>query len=978
MQMFEPSEKPRLFALPSGTDFPAELLQGLRTRLIGQAPEAMASVELIVNTRRMARRFRDLFDAGPACLLPRITLLSDIADRPQLADLRPAVPGLRRRLELVRLIGELLERQPGLAARSSLYDLADSLANLMSEMHGEGVSADKIRALDVSDLSGHWARAQAFIGIADQFLTEFGADPDAEARQRIAVEKLARVWTQTPPKHPVILAGSTGSRGTTSMLMSIVASLPQGAVVLPGFDFDLPNSVWERLDDPLLGEDHPQFRFRVLTNALGVEIREVGRWTERPAPSLTRNKVLSLALRPAPVTDTWLTEGPDLPDLPEAMADVTLVEAGSPRLEALAIALQLRQAAEDGRTAALITPDRMLTRQVSAALDRWQIVPDDSAGQPLHLSPPGRLLRHVAELFVTRVTGESLLTLLKHPICHSGADRGEHLRRSRDLELHLRKHGPPYPDAASCASYGAAAGVSPDWITWITTSFTNQAVTGTLALSDWTRLLRSLAEQISAGSSAGIVGELWLQNAGQAALKVIEELEQESPAGGEMTARDFGDLLSALLSGQEVRDRDAPSGSIMIWGTLEARVQGADLLILGGLNEGSWPEATKADPWLNRALRHQAGLLLPDRRIGLSAHDFQQAAAAPQVCLTRAFRSDDAETVASRWLNRLTNLLAGLPVRQGPLALEQMRGRGAKWLQWADALDQAPRVAPAVRPSPRPPSQARPRVLSVTEIRRLIRDPYAVYARRILRLYPLDPLLQAPDALLRGIVVHKVLERFVGQQPLHQMTNPKATFQQLAHDTLDEDVPWPIARKLWSARLDRIADWFLAGEAARQSLATPQHFEVQGQARLDALGVTLKGVADRIDVAENGKLRIYDYKTGTPPTQPQQVQFDKQLLLEAALATKGAFAGIGQTQIEAAEFIGLGGTPKVVSAPLDESPPDQVWMELEQLIAAYLSETQGFTARRMLFKDSEAGDYDHLARFGEWDRATPPTPEVLR
>ena len=650
-------------------------------------------------------------------------------------------------------------------------------------------------------------RAQAFIGIADHFIDSGPDALDAQARQRRVVENLIARWQIDPPQHPVILAGSTGSRGTTLMLMEAVARLPQGALVLPGYDFDQPDQVWRGLDDALTSEDHPQYRFRKLMNGLGLQPDRIARWTDELPPSPARNRLISLALRPAPITDAWMAEGPKLDDLDGATKDLTLVEAQSPRAEALAIALRLRQAAETGQTAALITPDRMLTRQVSAALDRWNILPDDSAGLPLQLSPPGRFLRHVAGLFARRLDGEALLTLLKHPLCHDGGDRGAHLLHTRDLELDLRRHGPPFPDSASLTAFAIRKEVPDGWIQWLTRHFCDQHMAGERPLSDWVTRLRALAETISAGS-AGDTGTLWDKNAGQKALRVLTVLEAEAEHGGQMTAHDFADLLGALLAGEEVRDRDAPHPRIMIWGTLEARVQGADLLILGGLNEGSWPEAASPDPWLNRQMRDKAGLLLPERRIGLSAHDFQQAIGAPEVWLTRATRSDDAETVPSRWLNRMTNLLQGLPGQGGRDALAAMRARGQQWLRWSEQLEAAPRIQPALRPSPRPPVSTRPRRLSVTEIKRLIRDPYAIYAKHVLRLKPLDPLVQAPDALLRGIVIHEILEHFVKDSVLDTALLTRENFLKRAESLLDQHVAWPTARKLWLARLERIADDF--------------------------------------------------------------------------------------------------------------------------------------------------------------------------
>ncbi len=974
--MFEAGENPRVFAVPPGADFPKELIAGLRQRIVDQPPEALARVQLVVNTRRMARRIRELFDQGPPCLLPRISLITDLGESADLGSLPPAIPPLRRRLELTQLIARLLERQPDLAARSSLFDLSDSLAALIDEMQGEGVSPDAIRNLDVSDMSGHWARAQAFIGIADQFVETGDTALDVQARQRRVVENLIERWQITPPQHPILLAGSTGSRGTTLLLMQAVARLPQGAVILPGYDFDQPDHVWSGMDDALTSEDHPQYRFRRLMRELGLSPDDIQRWTKEEAPSPARNRLVSLALRPAPVTDAWMSEGPNLTDMRPAMENVTLVEAQSPRAEALAIALRLRQAAETGQTAALITPDRMLTRQVSAALDRWNILPDDSAGLPLQLSPPGRFLRHVAGLFARRLDSEALLTLLKHPLCHDGGERGAHLLHTRDLELDLRRKGPPFPDADSLAAFSVRKEASLDWTQWVTTHFCNQLVDGDLPLSDWVARLRKLAEAISAGS-AGDTGTLWDKNAGQKALSVITSLEDQAGYGGSISAHDFADLLGALLAGEEVRDRDAPHPKIMIWGTLEARVQGADLMILGGLNEGSWPEAAAPDPWLNRQMRVKSGLLLPERRIGLSAHDFQQAVAAPEVWLTRAKRSDDAETVPSRWLNRLTNLLQGLPGQDGPEVLSEMRARGAQWLGWTEDMENAPRIPPAERPSPRPPASARPRKLSVTEIKRLIRDPYAVYAKHILRLRPLDPLVQAPDALLRGIVIHEILEQFIKDSVLDSALLTQENFLKRADALLAEHVAWPTARKLWLARLERISGAFLSAEVTRRTDGGPIAFEADMKLRLDPLDFTIVGRADRIDRNWRGALSIYDYKTGAPPTKAQQSKFDKQLLIEAAMAEEGGIDGLDPISVAQAVFIGMGGTYKEVLAPLDEEPVDKVLDELKQLISAYLEPEQGFSARRMLHKDSDVGDYDHLSRFGEWDRTAKPSPEDL-
>jgi len=978
--MFDPIDHPRVFGVPLGVDFPRALVNGLLARHSdGHPPEALARVQVIVNTRRMARRVRALFDQGPALLLPRINLLTDLGEHWDLAHIPDPVPPLRRRLELTQLVSSLLDRQPDIAPRSSLYALADSLASLMDEMHGEGVSPDVIEQLDISDQSGHWERIMAFLGIVRHYF-ETGTDsPDVETRQRLVIEHVIETWQETPPDHPIIIAGSTGSRGATQLLMQAVSKLPQGAVILPGFDFDMPPQVWGALDDAMLSEDHPQYRFADLMRKLGLSPVDIARWTADSPACPARNRLMSLALRPAPVTDQWLQDGPTLTDLDTATQDITLLEAPSTRSEALAIAMRLRQAAEQGQTAALITPDRTVTRQVTAALDRWGILPDDSAGMPLHLSPPGRFLRHVGDLMRDKLTAELLLTLLKHPLSHSGADRGPHLRLTRELELHLRRYGPPYPDAASLTTWAATQKdtAAVPWAQWVSDCFCGKSVSQDLPLSDFITRHIDLANRIAQGPVVETPHGLWRNDAGQEAWKCVSNLAEHAAYGGEIAVSDYSTLFHAILSAGEVRNPDAPHPHILIWGTLEARVQGADLLILAGLNEGGWPEAPKPDPWLNRALRHQAGLLLPERRIGLSAHDFQQAASAPEVWLTRSIRSDDAETVPSRWLNRMRNLLAGLPDQGGAQALDAMTARGAHWLRLASALEDPGHVPAQKRPSPCPPVAARPRDFSVTEIKRLIRDPYAIYARHVLRLRPLDPLMKVPDALLRGTVLHEVLDRFIKDTQQDDALYTRHHLMTVTDTVLAQNVPWAEARAIWRARMDRVADWFIDGELARRQIARPTALEQSGVATLADLGVTLKAKADRIDMDETGRLHIYDYKTGKPPSEKEQQYFDRQLLLEAVIAEQAGFGQLAPAMVAQATFIGLSGKPETVPAPLHKEPVAKVWLEFKELMQAYLDPARGYTARRAVFKKADRGDYDQLARFGEWDITdAPDTAEV--
>lgn len=964
----------RVFALPPGADFPADIMHGLQDRLAGQPPEAMAAVQLYVNTARMRRRIVDLFCATGAGFLPRIHLIAELGRETPMVGIPAAVSPLRRRLELAQLIASLVDADPGFAPRSAIYDLADSLAGLMDEMQGEGVKPEDIAALDVSDHADHWKRTQAFLGIVTRYIDKTAA-PDTEARQRWVIERLCNQWNANPPQSPIIVAGSTGSRGTTALFMRAVAALPQGAIVLPGFEFDMQKDVWDALETVSSAEDHPQYRFRALLDALDLPHSAVMSWRAcATAPNPARNALVALSLRPAPVTDDWLTDGPNLKDLAGATANMTLIEAASPRAEALAIALILRKAADDGRIAALITPDRGLTRQVTAALDRWRILPDDSAGRPLALSAPGRLLRHVAALFGQRLTVEVLLTLLKHPLTATGADRGMHLKLTRDLELHLRRYGPAFPTGADLIAW-AKDDAAMAWAVAVADCLGGLDQIATRPLAVHISHHQTLTERLARGTGAAGAGTLWAENAGKAALAVMSDLTTEAPYGADMSPRDYITLFTAILTQGDVRDPAQPHPNIMIWGTLEARVQGADLVILGGMNDGSWPKLPPPDPWLSREMRKKTGLLLPDRQIGLAAHDYQQAIAAREVVLTRAHRNADAETVASRWLNRLTNLLGGLPQIGGDTALKEMRARGHQWLALASALeDPGGPVSPAPRPAPRPPVAHRPKELYVTSIAKLIRDPYAIYARYILRLYPLNPLYQSPDARLRGQTLHAVLEAFVKNRPAAEtMADARARLMQTAANVLATEVSFPAARALWLARLARAADTFLAFEAAEGG--TPIIIEDTGKSTLTSLNFTLKARPDRIDLLPDGRLNIIDYKTGTLPTKNQQLQYDNQLLLESAMAQRGGFGAGLPTDVARITYIGLGNKPDAVATDITPDLTGEIWEKLHQLIGKYLTRAQGYPSRRAVFLDRAVGDYDHLARHGEWQQSDPSKPE---
>ncbi|MFQ5567400.1 MAG: PD-(D/E)XK nuclease family protein, partial [Paracoccaceae bacterium] len=651
-------------------------------------------------------------------------------------------------------------------------------------------------------------------------------------------------------------------------------------------------------------------------------------------------------------------------------------EAPTPRHEAGAIALAIRRALEEpGKRIALITPDAALARRVTAELDRFGILPDDSLGQPLAQSPAGVFLRLVAEVAAEGAAPVRLAALLQHPLTRAGLPRGEHLARARRYEVNVlrRKPEPGLAPGRLPAWPGASAaeGAWRDRIEGIIAALATPFAGGSLA--EITAAHIAAAEALSR-ESADAAPEVWAKTAGAKLLEVMQRLARNADAHGDGPAAGYLALLGNLLGNESLPpEAERPHPRVMIWGTHEARIQGADLAILAGLNEGTWPPSPRPDPWLSRPMRAALGLPSTDRSIGLSAHDFLQGAARGEVILSRARKVEGAPTVASRWLIRLENLLGGLG---DGAALAAMRARGEELLGLVALVHQPGATVPrAPRPMPRPPVAARPRRLSVTQIETLIRDAYAIYAKKVLRLDPLDPLGRPPDYLDRGNVVHRVMERFVKAtgDDLPEPGEARELLLEIADAVLAESVPWPDTRRIWRARIGRFADWFLAREAERRTAGRPEGLEVKGALALEAPGgaFILTARADRIDRLAEGGAAIFDYKAGAPPTKKQiDLGFSQQLHLQARILMAGGFERLGPLEARMGAYLGLtgagdGGKEQAV----DDLPAEAAahWTRFEALIAAYDRAETPYIARGRPLKQDEEGDYDHLARRGEWD-----------
>jgi ATP-dependent helicase/nuclease subunit B len=448
-----------------------------------------------------------------------------------------------------------------------------------------------------------------------------------------------------------------------------------------------------------------------------------------------------------------------------------------------------------------------------------------------------------------------------------------------------------------------------------------------------------------------------------------------------MQLAEYPGFLAAVM--EDVRLPQPPAGDprIHIWGTLEARLQSVDLMILAGLDEGVWPAPIRTDPWLSRTMRAQIGLEAPERRIGLSAHDFVQAMCSPRVIVTRAERRGGTPTVPSRWLQRLGAVA-------GEAAMKELVARGGRYLNIARAIDgHAAGDHRVKRPEPKPPLNVRPRKLSITEIETWVRDPYAIYARHVLDLEPLDAIGQEPDARQRGNLIHEALGHFVEDWRGPFDAAAEARLQVLAREGLRSVEHFPEVHAIWRLRFDAIARWFIGFEAARANAVAVRFAEISGRMEIAAgpRSFLLRGRADRIDLRRDGSVDIFDFKTGEPPSSKQVLNgFAPQLGLEVAMARAGAFdaelakkggAPIAGRSVANLAWLGLGrvrrGDPYKSAVEKNWSADaigEEVVTKLRSLIAAYNDPERGYRslARPQFEKQRYPGDYDHLARVAEW------------
>jgi ATP-dependent helicase/nuclease subunit B len=999
--------------IPTGVSFVDALAFGLM-RETADDPLRLSAITVLLPNRRACRAVQEAFlrmgaSGGRALMLPRLMPLGDLDDSElglqglaldltlgeDLAEpLPPAMPSMRRHLLLARLVqGAAAATLPGGGDMSfdQAARLAAELARLLDQVETERLDFADIRGLAPEELAEHWQLTLRFLDILQQNWPEILAAEgavDGAKRRNLLLERQSRLWREQPPQHPIIAAGSTGSIPASADLIATIAGLPQGLVVLPGLDSNADKEQWQQISvDPA----HPQFGLAQLLARLETAPGAVWTWPHelpdgprRPAPAF-RGRIVSASLLPAEATTEWPAVAATLrPSADLAWRDVQRIDCRTEQEEAGIIALMLREAVAQPAPyrAALVTPDRGLARRVAAELRRWGIVIDDSAGTPLPMTGAGLFFHLVAEALAEDLAPVPLLALTKHPLAAAGMPHAEFQRQIRLLERKILRGPRPGPGLGGLEAAFAAADLfeGPDRIALRALLDRLKGIIG--AVGDWSAPMPlaarlgahvKLAEALAARPEGEGGQFLWQGEAGEALAGFVAEMLQASAGMAPVDAGTYAALLGELMNNVDVRPRFGLHPRLFIWGPLEARLQQVDLMILGGLNEGIWPGDVAVDPWLSRPMRREFGLPALERKIGLAAHDFQQALGAPQVVMTRAQRVGGKPSVPSRWLLRLDAFLraSGLvePV-EGP---SQYRG-------WQARIDRPQTFLSIGRPEPRPGARYRPTELPVTDIEKWMRDPYVLYARRILRLKPLDPLDQDAGAADLGNLFHGILDRFLKETKLPLPADAEARLLQVGEAEFAQHMARPAVWAFWWPRFRQMAAWFVAEMRAREQGIASIVTESTGRLTIDSVSppFTLTAKADRLDIQRDGRLTIIDYKTGKPPSaQDVALGFSPQLPLEAAIASQGGFDRVPTAPVAALEFWhlkgGRGGSAVVpVKEPGSKAPVDPMvlavdaFQGLKALVAHFSNDAAAYVAEPREGFALAYNDYAHLARYAEW------------
>lgn len=922
---------------------------------------ALSSVQIYLPNRRSTRELADMFleiSDGQSTLLPRLTPLGDIDEEDLLESdpfileedpfLRPAIPSLERQLLLSEMI---LRRQDIRLSPGDAFTLASELCRFIDRSHTEEVDLEGLRDLVTGDLAAHWEKTKDFLSIITEnwpHILETRNQLDPAQRRTIIFEKKIEALRKNPPLHRVIAAGSTGSIPVAARLLEMIARLPQGCVVLPGLDVTMDDRTWDAIDDV-----HPFYYQKKLIEQMTIDRHTIQQWPGSDwLASACRGEKLKLAnyaMQPQEVFDLS-----DATIQTDYLGDMDFIAAEDPFHEAKIIALRLRDVLNhEHQTAIVVTPDRLLAQFIQQEMLRWDVAVNDSGGVALNDTSIGMFLMLIAGICCTQCPATHLLSILRHPLFRLHPPLERRATEIDGLERALRANFLPKGGLKEFVLHYESPLLA-DSLQYLEPFADPSAI---LPLHQWIERHILCAESLASTPTVSGAETLWRLEAGEAAAQLLYKLHDAALNHSlEISAQDYTHFIAKAFSQVVVRPNFGTHPRLRILSPIEARLQDADVVILAGLNEGVWPAPIKADTWLSRPMQSAMGFSSPDRRLGQSALDFLLLFCMKNVVITWSKKRDGAVSHPSRWLQQIFAVLE----KNGARPVEN----ASPYYHWAHQWDKPAQLSPHPAPSYSPPLSIRPRRLPVTAIGTWQQDPYSLYARQILKLYPLESLDRHPDSRDWGTATHKILERFYNEY-IFETADPQNAFDAIRQQVLMAYPLTPSLAKAWQGKLDAISDWVLANIHESSSRILTEKKMTMQFTLTDGSTFELNGKADRID-REVDQIIVTDYKTGSLPMDKSIVNGQSpQMPLLGLLAKQASGLSAPDIQLRYIKLKGKTGDPVTVKNLKNPEEIMQLNREyLSQLLEEYYIQETPYTAS--MIANASHDTYHNLKRVAEW------------
>lgn len=947
---------PKIMTIPLGVPVAKALAEGLLHHHYDNLL-ALSDTHLYLPDRYACRVVRDAFLAasdGKATILPRLLPLGESDDEDlfttdpyALGDdpsLLPNIDPLERQIILMQLVSKAHNDETLSPAQA--FALAGDLAQLIDQAITEDVTLDQLPKLVTGELAKHWEKTMVFLRLIQEnwpkIMQERG-EWDPTTRRKVLLEKKMAAMRRLKPNYPVIAAGITSHTQQSREFLQLIADLPQGNVVLAGFDPDYPMHYWKHIDPT-----HAYFGIKTFLDSCGLEPKNIPLWPLlRTKPNATRKNLVYHALQPIENYDLSTVRVPQ-----EEVRSLSFCQSDTLQHEAKAIALILRETIETpNKTAMIVTPDRNLGRRIAHEMRRWDILLHDSGSTPISQSPIAHFFRLILEFCDTARPVSQFLSLCRHPLFQDKQGLDE-------LDLHYLRGSFSTDRLFSLTLPDAPTDLQKSFETTRRhLRFTQKAEAQSLHI--WLTQHLEAAEALSGGAS-----HLWRGEEAELLARhfiALRQLKQSHEII--LTSQQYREFFQASLENIKLRPLQESHPRLKILSPQEAVMHEADTVILAGLNEKIWPSALPADPWLSQNMRKSLGF--PDAAYlqGQAAYRFIQLFCRSHVVLTWSKKREGAMALPSRWLQQIFAVLEKNNIDTAPMH--------HKAVEWAQEWDRPSTLQPRGAPMPQPDLKFRPKTLAVTDIREWFNDPYSLYAKKILNVKPADEIDHQVGSREWGTLVHGIIEEFL---PQINKADAATLYNEIAERHLEEISVEALQKLRWQQQLDRIG---LELIAVYQNKNGAHHQEITGQMTrpIGKDSLTIKGRADLV-TDENGALTLTDFKTGSLSSKKDILSGkDPQLALLGLIAQENGFAKLHDKSVEALQYVSVKGKlNNILSDQTLTAPQELIDANEERLTAHIDAYYQKLSPYQALQKPGARYDtYEHLKRTAEW--ALPDTED---